>query len=49
MNYLLLFLHFIVLPATIIYTLVMGQFDLAIANVLAFLLLFIVWAVFRKK
>ena len=49
LNYILLFLHFIALPAVIIYALIMGQFSLAAVNGAIFLLLFIVWAVFRKK
>lgn len=49
MNYLLLFLHFVALPAVIIYALVMGEFALAAVNGIVFLLLFVLWAVLKKK
>ena len=49
LNYILLFLHFIALPGIIIYSLIVGRVDLAAVNGVAFLLLFVVWAVLRKK
>ena len=49
LNYLLLFLHFIALPAVIIYALIMGEFALAAVNGAVFLLLFIVWKILKKK
>ena len=49
MIYLFLILHFVALPVTIIAALVEGLYAHAVVNGLVFLLLFAVWAIWRKK